>query len=209
MSVTASRLLLDKLTPNVNNVFVLHDFDISGFSICGTLGTNNRRYFFENDPPIIDLGLRLTDVLGMRLQSEPVSVNSREWPARASTLRRHGATPEEMEFLRTTRVELNAMTSPGTGRLHRGQAHRDWGHQAHSGRNRRRAARPPDFRGATNRAGDRKNFARDCRAGADGQAAGGLARADRGNLRRAAESAMGRGSRADHMRRPSIDSALP
>ena len=111
MSVTASRMLLDRLTPNVDNIFVLHDFDISGFSICGTLGTNSRRYFFENDPPIIDLGLRLTDVSRMSLQSEPVSVNPREWPARAITLRRHGATPEEIEFLRTTRVELNAMTS--------------------------------------------------------------------------------------------------
>jgi hypothetical protein len=34
-----------------------------------------------------------------------------EWGKRAATLRRHGATPEEIAFLSTRRVELNAMTS--------------------------------------------------------------------------------------------------
>jgi hypothetical protein len=112
MSVTASRMLLDRLADSVDNVFALHDFDISGFSIFGTLGTDSRRYTFDNDVPIIDLGLRLADVLEMDLQPEPASpVNPREWPARAATLRRHGATPEEIEFLRSARVELNAMTS--------------------------------------------------------------------------------------------------
>jgi hypothetical protein len=112
MSVTASRMLLDRLADNVDNVLALHDFDISGFSIFGTLGTDSRRYTFDNDLPIIDLGLRLADVLEMDLQSEPVPpVNLREWPARAATLRRHGATPEEIACLRNRRVELNAMTS--------------------------------------------------------------------------------------------------
>jgi hypothetical protein len=111
MSVTAARMLVDKLTPYVDNIFVLHDFDISGFSICGTLGTDSRRYFFENKPPMSDLGLRLTDVLAMNLQSEPVPAKPNEWPSRVTTLRRHGATPEEIDFLRSRRVELNAMTS--------------------------------------------------------------------------------------------------
>jgi hypothetical protein len=112
MSVTAARKLLDELTPFVDNIFVLHDFDRSGFSICGTLGTNSRRYLFWNKPPIRDIGLRLTDVVEVGLQSEPVpSVNPREWFQRADTLRRHGATPEEISFLRNRRVEINAMTS--------------------------------------------------------------------------------------------------
>ena len=34
------------------------------------------------------------------------------WDARVETLRQHGATEEEIEFLRTNRVELNAMTAP-------------------------------------------------------------------------------------------------
>jgi hypothetical protein len=112
MSVTAARMLLDKLTPFVDNILVLHDFDRSGFSICGTLGTSSRRYRFKNKPPIRDIGLRLTDVVEMDLQSEPVPpVKYTEWLQRADTLRRHGATPEEIEFLQNERVEINAMTS--------------------------------------------------------------------------------------------------
>jgi hypothetical protein len=112
MSVTAARKLLDELTPFVDNILVLHDFDRSGFSICGTLGTNSRRYWFNNKPPIRDIGLRLTDVVEMNLQSEPVPpVNGVEWIQRVDTLRRHGATPEEISFLRNRRVEINAMTS--------------------------------------------------------------------------------------------------
>jgi len=112
MSVTAARKLLDELSPYVENIFVLHDFDISGFSICGTLGTDSRRYQFINNPPIVDIGLRLADVVDMNLESEPVPrVSESEWRQRAATLRGHGATPDEIQFLRDRRVELNAMTS--------------------------------------------------------------------------------------------------
>jgi hypothetical protein len=112
MSVTASRRLLDELSPFVDNIFVLHDFDRSGFSIYGTLGTDSRRYVFKNDPPIVDIGLRLDDVLDMDLETEPVPATSdSEWRERAETLKRHGATSEEIEFLRSERVELNAMSS--------------------------------------------------------------------------------------------------
>jgi hypothetical protein len=112
MSVTAARKLVDELTPSVDHIFVLHDFDRSGFSILGTLGTNSHRYRFRNKPPIVDIGLRLTDVDDMGLQSEPVpAVTWGELLARAETLRRHGATGKEISFLRDERVELNAMTS--------------------------------------------------------------------------------------------------
>jgi hypothetical protein len=112
MSVTASRMLIDKLADRYDHVFVLRDFDRAGFSIFGTLFTDSRRYVFENDlsAQVIDLGLRLPDVVG--LESEPVPrVAPGEWERRAATLQRHGATPEEIEFLRDRRVELNAMTS--------------------------------------------------------------------------------------------------
>src|SRR5262249_41740710 len=112
MSVTASRMLIDRLALYYDNVFVLRDFDVAGFSIFGTLFTDSRRYVFDNDVTgkVIDLGLRLTDATG--LQSEPVPPwRPGEWPARALTLRQHGATAEEIEFLRDRRVELNAMTS--------------------------------------------------------------------------------------------------
>ena len=112
MSVTASRMLIDRLASQGVTVFALHDFDRSGFSIFGTLGTDSRRYTFEREVRIIDLGLRLTDVREMDLQSEPApGENPFQWRKRAATLRRHGATPDEIDFLRTSRVELNAMTS--------------------------------------------------------------------------------------------------
>ena len=112
MSVTAARKLLDELSPHVENIFVLHDFDRSGFSICGTLGTDSRRYKFVNIPPIVDIGLRLAEAIDMNLESEPVPrLSENEWRQRAATLRGHGATPQEVEFLRDRRVELNAMTS--------------------------------------------------------------------------------------------------
>jgi hypothetical protein len=112
MSVTASRILIDQLADRYDNVFVLRDFDRAGFSIFGTLFTDSPRYIFENGlkGKVVDLGLRLTDVNG--LESEPVPlVDSGEWSYRRVTLKRHGASPEEIEYLRSRRVELNAMTS--------------------------------------------------------------------------------------------------
>jgi hypothetical protein len=116
MSVVAARQLLDELTENVDRILVLHDFDVSGFSIAGTLGTDSRRYTFERDlsKVIVDIGLRLPDVTAYGLESETVEVPNRE--ARRETLERHGATDDEVEFLAPydgfcRRVELNAMTS--------------------------------------------------------------------------------------------------
>jgi hypothetical protein len=97
---------------------VLRDFDVSGFSIFGTLGTDSRRYTFANDmsSKIHDIGLRLADVEAMDLQSETVEVKNRA--ARRETLEEHSAAAEEIEFLvpededtECRRVELNAMTS--------------------------------------------------------------------------------------------------
>ena len=62
----------------VDEIFVLRDFDVSGFSIFGTLGTDSRRYTFDADVDPIDIGLRLDDVLDEGLQSERVRVDSVE-----------------------------------------------------------------------------------------------------------------------------------
>jgi hypothetical protein len=109
MSVTAARMLLDRLAPHIDRVFVLHDFDVSGFSIFGTLGTSSRRYRFHNKVRIVDLGLRLTDINAMELEPEPYTPSG--WAKRVATLQTHGATPREISLLRTKRVELNAMPS--------------------------------------------------------------------------------------------------
>jgi hypothetical protein len=112
MSTTAARLLIDRLIARgVKKILVLHDFDISGFSIFGTLGTSNRRYRFKNDTTaVVNIGLRLNHVKKMSLESEPVIVKG-NWNKRVNTLKRHGAEQDEIDFLRNRRVELNAMTS--------------------------------------------------------------------------------------------------
>lgn len=108
MSTTAARLLLDRLSPRIAQVLVLHDFDVSGFSIFGSLASDGRRYRYQNSVRIVDIGLRLSDVETMRLQSEPVQTSG-DWKRRSRTLLEHGATWDEIAFLRGQRVELNAM----------------------------------------------------------------------------------------------------
>jgi hypothetical protein len=116
LRVIALEILLDALCRHgLKRVFVLHDFDVSGFSILGTLGKSSRRYHYQNQIQIIDLGLRLDDVRAEQLQTEPIKLEDdllkrhNKWRAQALTLARHGATPQEIEFLRTQRSELNML----------------------------------------------------------------------------------------------------
>lgn len=112
MSVTAARELLDGLAARgVTKMLCLRDFDIKGFSIFGTLGRSGRRYRFANKVPLEDIGLRLADCEEMDLLSEPGGPGKQKWSAVSATLRRHGATDQEIAFLARDRVELNAMTS--------------------------------------------------------------------------------------------------
>jgi hypothetical protein len=111
LSVVAARTLIDGLMrAGVERIFVLHDFDYSGFSIFGTLGKSNRRYRFTNPVKVIDLGLRLADIERMGLEWETYSPGG-DWAKRAETLERHGATVSEIARLEEERVELNAMPS--------------------------------------------------------------------------------------------------
>jgi hypothetical protein len=114
MSVTAARLLVDTLDVPL---LVLHDFDKSGFSIAATLQRNTRRYQYGNEVNLIDLGIRLDDVVANKLESEVVSYGKAD---PRQNLVENGATAEEVEFLcghadwygyRGQRVELNAFTS--------------------------------------------------------------------------------------------------
>ena len=108
LSVTASRLLVDRLCATHElPLLVLHDFDKSGFSILGTLRRDTRRYAFRNRIQVVDLGLRLEDVEASGLETEEVVQRSDPAP----NLRENGATAEEIAFLRTRRVELNAFAS--------------------------------------------------------------------------------------------------
>lgn len=96
-------------------VYVVRDFDKSGFSIVSALrrGTRGSR---KRPARVIDLGLRLADIEG--LEREPVSYPQQSNPR--DNLRRNGATPQEIAVLvhqdnyrryGGERVELNAMTS--------------------------------------------------------------------------------------------------
>jgi Topoisomerase VI B subunit, transducer len=80
-SVTAARLLVDKVCGELKvPLFVLHDFDKSGFSILDKLHQSNRRYQYSNRAEVISLGLRLDDVneLAQLAQNRPlVLVKSR------------------------------------------------------------------------------------------------------------------------------------
>jgi hypothetical protein len=118
MSVTAARQLVEKLSACGVTILVLRDFDKSGFSIVHTLRSNTRRYRFQCEPNVIDLGLRLEDARAMGLLSERVYYATKKDPR--ERLRECGATQEECRFLVQgggpgnwwgDRVELNAMTA--------------------------------------------------------------------------------------------------
>jgi len=113
MSVTALRHLVDVMCGRYKiPVFVLHDFDVSGFSIFGTLGGNTDRYTFKHPIKVVDLGLRLADVEELDLESESVSLGNTDRGKIRRRLLRNDATDAEVEFLlNEERVELNAMTS--------------------------------------------------------------------------------------------------
>ena len=73
MSVTAARMLVEELCGRRGlPLFVLHDFDMTGFSIKKTLTESGERYRFRHKLNFVDLGLRLTDMEELGLPSERV-----------------------------------------------------------------------------------------------------------------------------------------
>jgi hypothetical protein len=110
VSVTAARQLIDDICGgNGLPLFVLHDFDVAGFMILGTLHRNTRRYMFRNTIRPIDLGLRLEDING--LEREPAAANKIGTDILRDQLAENGATDVEIGILLNERVELNAMSS--------------------------------------------------------------------------------------------------
>jgi hypothetical protein len=110
VSVTAARHLVDRMCARYGiPLLVLHDFDIAGFMILGTLQRDTRRYEFQNSIDVIDLGLRLDDIEG--LEREPAAESRTSTTKLREQLSNNGATEEEINILLTERVELNAMGS--------------------------------------------------------------------------------------------------
>jgi hypothetical protein len=109
-SVTAARKLIDHVCGRYGlPLFVLHDFDVAGFSILATLKRDTRRYQFDHPITVIDLGLKLEDIEG--LEREPAAATKTEPEKLKEQLANNGATEAELEILREERVEINAMTS--------------------------------------------------------------------------------------------------
>jgi hypothetical protein len=108
MSVTAARNLAEEICGRYGvKLLILHDFDRAGMIIKHTLHNDTRRYTFTKEFEVIDLGLRLSDVEAMGLESEdPGGSKVSDYE-----LRKAGATEEEIKFLKQARVELNAMPS--------------------------------------------------------------------------------------------------
>jgi hypothetical protein len=112
VSVTAARLLIDHICgDNDLPLFVLHDFDVAGFMISGTLQRDTRRYQFANAIEVIGLGLRLEDIAD--LEREPAAATRTTEDILRKQLAENGATDAEIDILIHERVELNAMTSDG------------------------------------------------------------------------------------------------
>jgi Topoisomerase 6 subunit A/Spo11, Toprim domain len=110
VSVTAARQLIDEICgDNGLPLFVLHDFDVAGFLILGTLQRDTRRYQFTNTVEVIDLGLRIDDIAG--LEQEPAAATRTSAGILRGQLAENGATDAEIDILLDARVELNAMTS--------------------------------------------------------------------------------------------------
>jgi hypothetical protein len=110
VSVTAARLLIDQVCgDNKLPLFTLHDFDLAGFMIAGTLQRDTRRYQFSNTIKPVDLGLRLKDIAG--LERELAAATKTSEAILREQLAENGATDAEIAILLNERVELNAMAS--------------------------------------------------------------------------------------------------
>jgi hypothetical protein len=110
VSVTAARRLIDNVCGDHGlPLFVLHDFDVAGFLILGTLQRDTRRYQFSSSIEVIDLGLRLDDIT--KLEREPAAATKTRPEMLRAQLAENGATEAEIDILLNERVELNAMTS--------------------------------------------------------------------------------------------------
>jgi len=109
VSVTAARQLVETICGPDIPLFALHDFDVAGFMIFGTLSRDTRRYKFSRTVNPISLGLRLDDIDG--LEREPAAATKTDESQLRAQLRENGATDEEIAILIDARVELNALTS--------------------------------------------------------------------------------------------------
>ena len=104
MSVTAARALVDSVCGGAVPLCVLHDFDSAGIIIKDTLENDTRRYSYTSPPNVIDFGLHYSDISGLPSEPNNSSISDER-------LSKAGLNQAAINFLRSQRVELNAMTS--------------------------------------------------------------------------------------------------
>ena len=109
MPSTAARQLVENLDIPI---FVLHDFDASGFTILHSWTDDTDRFKWKANPEVIDLGIRMKDIKKWGLELEPSGKNRKDL-YRLQHLYHGiaGASAEEIEALANNRVELNAFQS--------------------------------------------------------------------------------------------------
>jgi DNA topoisomerase VI subunit A len=110
----ASRRLIDGLAGRGIPLYVLHDFDISGFDILAGLTKDTDDYEYQNEVKITDL-FTYQDVVEMGLESEPVKGEGNPRERLLETLPKEVVdflVPSTSKAWEGKRVELNAMTNP-------------------------------------------------------------------------------------------------
>ena len=120
VSTTAARTLIDKLIGGGIPVFCIRDFDVTGFTIAGTLSTRHPALLLDQRgrdrsraPPRGRSEVR-AGTRGVYYQGDGNRTLRDDRKIRRKIgggLRKNGATEEEIEFLIHHRVELNAFTS--------------------------------------------------------------------------------------------------
>ena len=113
VSVTAARQLIDNICGDHDlPLFVLHDFDVAGFLILGTLQRDTRRYQFSNAVEVIDLGLRLADIAGLEREPAAATKVSAEHPARSARREWRHRRGDRHPAERARRAECHAQRCP-------------------------------------------------------------------------------------------------
>ena len=103
--VRAAKKLLARATAKQITILAVHDADISGYDIARTLEEETRTTK-GLVVKVIDIGLKVADALAMGLSPEPVNVKHE-----ISSKLKLRLTPQEIEFFKKYRIELNAMAS--------------------------------------------------------------------------------------------------
>jgi hypothetical protein len=110
-SVEAELVLADALGDVDVPIFLLTDFDRQGFTIAENLRAGTWRHRYRNRVQVVHVGLRLEQIEALGgLEDEPIGENTLKHVG-DDRLRECGATEEEIALLRTSRVELNALTT--------------------------------------------------------------------------------------------------